>query len=121
MIPYFAAITCNHTFFFLPSWWEYLPIQPTPSLDPTKNCVINFSFPGDILFVGLAVLDMLLRIGGFVAVISIIVAGVQYITSSGSTDNASNARKRLTNSLIGLAIIIIASGTVAFIGNTFGG
>jgi hypothetical protein len=116
MIPYFAAITCNHTFFFLPSWWEYLPNPPNPPL-----CNINFSFPGDILFVGLAVLDMLLRIGGFVAVISIIVAGVQYITSSGSTDNASNARKRLTNSLIGLAIIIIASGTVAFIGNTFGG
>lgn len=110
---FFAAATCSHSFFFIPNWWEYLPNQPSP-----PNCNVTINFPGDILAIGLAILDMLLRIGGFVAVISIIIAGVQYITSSGSTDNTTNARKRLTNSLIGLAIVLIASGVVAFIGNT---
>jgi hypothetical protein len=116
---YFADATCNHAFFFLPNWWEFLPPgrQPNPNL----NCEMAFKFPDDIWAVGLSVLDILLRIGGFVAVISIIIAGVQYITSMGNTDAATNARKRLTNSLIGLAIIIIASGVVAFIGNTLGG
>lgn len=113
---FFAASTCSHSFFFIPNWWKYLPNQPDPNTTPP--CQITFNFPGDIWAVGLAVLDMLLRIGGFVAVISIIIAGIQYITSTGSPDAATSARKRLTNSLIGLAIVLVASGVVAFIGNT---
>ena len=116
ILQYLAATTCNHSFFFLPSWWEFLPKQPTP-----PDCNIDFAFPGDIWNVGLAILDMLLRVGGFVAVISIIIAGVQYIMSGGSADKGVAARKRLVNSLIGLAIVLIASGVVAFIGNTIGG
>ena len=116
MGAFFAAATCNHSFFFLPSWWEYLPKQPSP-----PNCNISFTFPQDIWAVGLAVLDMLLRIGGFVAVISIIVAGVQYITAMGEPEKGAAARKRLTNSLIGLVIVLIASGAVAFIGNAVKG
>lgn len=115
---FFAANACNHSFFFLPNWWEFLPSADQPS---PPNCEIGFTFPNDILPVGLAVLDMLLRIGGFVAVISIIVAGIQYITSMGNPEDAVAARKRLTNSLIGLAIVLIATGVVAFIGNTLGG
>ncbi|MGH7156732.1 MAG: pilin [Candidatus Saccharimonadales bacterium] len=108
----------QHSLFFLPPWWEYIPTK----IDTvTKQCVVAFNFPGDIWSVALAVLDMLLRIGGFVAVISIIIAGLQYITSMGNSEDNVNARKRLTNSLIGLAIVLIASGVVAFIGNQFGG
>jgi hypothetical protein len=113
---FFAATTCNHSFFFFPNWWEFLPPP-----DPNKGCEIAFTFPGDIWAVGLAVLDMLLRLGGFVAVISIIVAGIQYITSGGSTDKGVSARKRLVNSLIGLGIVLIASVVVKFIGHTIGG
>jgi hypothetical protein len=112
----FGAVTCGHSFFFLPNWWEFLPKSGQP-LPPT--CDIKFNFPGDIWSVGLAGLDILLRIGGFVAVISIIIAGVEYITAIGSPEKGTSARKRLTNSLIGLAIVLIASGVVAFIGNKF--
>lgn len=111
-----AVTTCSHKFFFLPSWWEFLPNQPTP-----PACTVNFSFPGDIWSVGLAILDMLLRLGGFLAVISIIIAGIQYITALGNPEKGASARKRLTNSLIGLGIILIASATVGFIGNKIGG
>jgi hypothetical protein len=113
---FFAATTCNHSFFFLPNWWEFLPKQPQP-----PACVINAAFPDDLWGVALAILDMLLRVGGFLAVISIIIAGVQYITSTGSPEKGTSARKRLTNSLIGLAIILIATGVVSFIGNSIGG
>jgi len=111
-----AATTCNHSFFFLPNWWEFLPNQPQP-----PDCSIAFDFPGDIWAVGLAVLDMLLRLGGFLAVIVIIAAGLQYITSGGNSDKGVAARKRLLNAIIGLAIVLIAAGVVAFIGNTIGG
>ena len=116
-----AATSCvlpNHQFFFLPPWWEFLDIQ----IDPvTGVCGPAFDFPGDIWLVGLAVLDMLLRIGGFLAVISIIIAGVQYITSGGSIERGASARKRIINSIIGLAIVLVASAAVRFIGNQIGG
>jgi hypothetical protein len=113
----------GHQFFFLPPWWEYLQ----PRIDELGHCAVSLNDTSNkfdltsIWAIGLAVLDMLLRIGGFAAVISIIIAGVQYIMSTGSTENTTNARKRLTNSLIGLAIVLVASGVVAFLGNAFGG
>ena len=109
---FLAATTCKHSFFFLPTWWEYLP-EPKP-----PSCNITFNFPGDLLAVALAVVDMLLRIAGLVAIVSIIIAGVSYITAAGTAEKTASARRRIYNSLIGLAIVAVASGFVAFIGNS---
>lgn len=109
----FAAVKCAHTFFFIPPWWEYI--------NPAKigaDCSIAFSFPNDLLAVGLAIVDMLLRVAGLVAIVSIIIAGVGYITAAGQVEKTASARKRIYNALIGLAVVTIASGVVAFIGNT---
>jgi hypothetical protein len=113
---YFAATSCSHPFFFLPNWWKYLSTQPAP-----PDCNITLTFPVDLWLIGLAVLDMLLRIAGFVAVISIIIAGAELILSEGSPDKATAARNRLINSLIGLAIAASAAAVVALIGTSVGG
>lgn len=112
---FFAAVPCNrHLFFFIPPWWEYLPADKFAA-----DCSIQaFSFPNDLLAVSLAVVDMLLRVAGLVAVVSVIAAGVGYITASGTVEKAASARRRIYNSLIGLGIVAVASGFVAFIGNT---
>ncbi len=112
---FFAAIPCNnHAFFFLPPWWEYLPASKFAA-----DCSIQrFVFPGDLLAVGLAIVDMLLRVAGLVAVVSIIIAGIGYMTAGGDVPKTASARKRIYNALIGLAIVAVASGIVAFIGNT---
>lgn len=128
MTPIFAKISlflfaapgdaCDlptRTFFFLPPWWEYL----NGSYDELGKCSPDVNFPHVILPIGLAVIDILIRLAGFIAIISIIVAGVAYITSSGNPEKAVSARKRIYNSLIGLAIVFIAAGVVAFIGNKF--
>lgn len=101
-------------FFALPHWWEYL----TTKVDEFGNCSPVFHFPGDIWAVALAVIDMLLRIAGIVAVLSIVIAGVVYVTSAGSTEKATSARKRIQNALIGLGIVVVASVVVSFIGNS---
>ncbi len=111
---FFAATTCAHTFFFFPSWWEYLTPQPDPNSIPP--CSVTFSPPGDFLAVGLAILDMLLRLAGFAAVIAIIIAGVEHLFSGGDPQKAAAARSRLWNSIIGLAIAMTATAIVAFIG-----
>jgi hypothetical protein len=116
MSPFFGAACAKPFFFFIPPWWAYLETTDTP-----LGCKINFDPPGDLWLVGLAVLDMLLRLAGFLAVISIIIAGVSHIFSGGNPEKAASARKRLYNSLIGLAIALIATAFVTFIGRRLGG
>lgn len=111
----FFAVQCDlpkKLFFVLPPWWEYLE-----GTQEFGACVPSFSFPNDILPVGLAIVDMLLRVAGLIAIISIIVAGVAYITAGGAVEKTASARKRIYNALIGLAIVAVAAGVVAFIGN----
>jgi hypothetical protein len=122
LITQFAAIPAAcaaHQFFFFPTWWEYLPDKRFTT-DAVGQCLINFRFPGDILPVGLAILDILLRLAGFVAVVSIIIAGFQHLFTGGNPEKAASARRRLWNSLIGLGIVITATAAVTFIGNQIG-
>lgn len=117
MHAYFAAASdacTKNTFFFIPHWWEYL--KTTASGD---QCSIDFHFPGDIFGIALAVLDILLRLAGFIAVVMIILAGFQYIFSLGNPEKITNSRKRITNGLIGLAIAFVATLAVTFIGREF--
>ena len=108
-----AASTCTkNRFFFLPNWWEYLGT----TTDKLGQCKVKFNFPSDILLVGLAVLDALLRIAGFVAVIAIMVAGAQHLFSGGNPEKAASARKRALNGIIGLAIALLAASVVSYIG-----
>lgn len=116
---YFAAQACtigNNSFFGFPHWWKYLDTER----DPLGKCVPAFNFPGDTWAVGLAIIDMLLRFAGLAAVISIIIAGISYITASGNSDQITSARKRIINSLLGLALAITAAAIVSFIGNKLG-
>jgi hypothetical protein len=111
----FAASGCTvHRFFFLPPWYEYLKLQP----DEIGHCSPVFKFPDDIWLVGLALLHLLLTLAGFLAVLSIIAAGLEYIFTQGNAEKGVAARKRVVNSIIGLAIVIIATGIVSFVGNT---
>lgn len=102
-------------FFFLPPWWEYL----NGAGDASGNCEPSFNFPESLWVVGLAVLDMLMRVAGLIAVVSIIIAGVESIFSGGNAEKAVSARRRIWNSLIGLGIVVVASAVVAFIGKNF--
>lgn len=119
-ISLFAVCSAQDLFLFLPPWYKYL--LSAGKMD-AGTCSINpyFHFPGDIWLVGLAVLDMLLRLAGFLAVISIIFGGVSYMTAAGSADKVTSARKRIVNSMVGLFIALTATGLVAFIGSRIGG
>jgi ABC-type antimicrobial peptide transport system permease subunit len=107
-------------FFVLPPWWEYL----NGAYDQLGKCspsITSSDLSHVILPIGLAALDILLRAAGLIAIISIIIAGVSYITSGGNAETVAKARGRIYNSLIGLAIVFVAAGVVAFIGNSLGG
>lgn len=114
MINFFFACTLpNPHFFFLPPWWEYLG---NGSVDALGQCQPVFIFPDDTVLVGLAVLDMLLRIAGFAAVVALIISGVEHLFSGGNAEKAAQARSRIWNSIIGLAIAMTAAAIVTFVG-----
>ena len=110
-----GSCAASHSFFFFPSWYKYL--ADAGDLDQNCNLNSNFHFPGDLWLIGLAILDILLRLAGFAAVISIIIAGAQYIFAGGNPETAASARKRIWNSVIGLGIAIVATAAVTFVGN----
>ncbi len=65
------------------------------------------------------VTNLLLGIAGAVAVIFIIVGGIQYATSGGSEDKTRTAKSTITNAVIGLIITILAFVIVNFVISVF--
>ena len=106
------------SFFGLPPWWKYLSVGRRDSLGVCSP-VLNFSErPYEIWAILLAAVDILLRVAGMAAVVFIVIAGIQFITSAGNPDQAKGARTRIINALIGLAIVVVGIGFVSFIAKT---
>jgi len=62
--------------------------------------------------------NMALGFAGVIAVVFIIVGGYMYLTSAGNDEAAEKGRKVLTNSIIGLIIIILAATIIRVVVNT---
>lgn len=110
----------NNTFFGLPVWYKYLPYEWVESV---QDCRINIDIkekPEQLALIGFAAIDILLRVAGIAAVAFVIYGGIQYILSQGEPDGVSRAKNTIVNALIGLAIALIASSLVAFVGKTIG-
>lgn len=108
-------------FFGIPSWYKYL--YEAGRIDMNGNTcelVGTFKMESDLLLVGLALLDMGLRIAGVVAVAYVIYGGIQYVTSQGEPDKTKKAQETVVNALIGLVLALLATVIVQFIGNEIG-
>lgn len=127
-----VAKDCDGSTSFLgfPTWYKYLDIgprvisgnkkDPCAIIGPTEDGkpieVSKFSFPKAIPLIGLAMVDILLRIAGMVTVGYIIYGGFRYMTSQGDPEALKNAQGTIINALIGLAVAVLAVGIVSFVG-----
>jgi hypothetical protein len=126
LISNFAATTgacADHTFLGLKPWYHYLKVTYVKATD---SCDVSFNTLGngrnsDILLVLLAIVDDLLILAGIVAVVYVIYAGIKYIMSQGSPDETAKAQSTLINSLLGLALALVAVALVSYIGNHVAG
>ncbi len=75
------------------------PAQAASSLDNTIQSIIN----------------ILSIIVGIVAVIMLIIGGFRYITSSGSAEGVSSAKRTMLYAIIGLIIVALAQVIVRFV------
>lgn len=109
-----------HTFFGLLPWYHYLDLNSQCDFDSTHVFYVLGSH-SSVLLIALAIIDDLLRLAGILAVFFIIFAGVKFILSNGSPDEAAKARTAGINALVGLAITMVAITFVSFLGNQVGG
>jgi hypothetical protein len=114
----FADHCKSEALFGLPSWNKYLDYGH----DANGQCTLGDGFvAGDIWLVAAAVLEILIRVAGVVAVFYIIAGGFKYITSQGAPDQTAQARKTIISAIAGLAIAIVATSAVSFIAGTLAG
>lgn len=119
--PSAAKCARGNGFLGLKPWYVYLP--PDRFDQDGESCAItNFkALPktgmSDIVPVALAILETLLRIAGLIAVAFVVVGGVKYVTSQGEPSATAQAKDTIINAIIGVVIVLIASGVIVFIGN----
>ena len=63
------------------------------------------------------IINIALTVAGLVAVLFLIIGGFRYITSAGNEETAENAKKILTNAIIGIVVIILSFVIVRVISN----
>jgi len=97
-------------FLGFPTWYEYLPGNQAGG-----GCVPALTSLSDIWLIVAAVIEILLRVAGILAVVFVIYGAISYITSQGEPDKTAKARDTIINALIGLAIAISSAALVAFI------
>jgi len=124
-LPVSAAVDpkCDTSSSFLgfPTWYKYLDVGPKGD-DPCA--IIGPKLDGGLDVakaaprIGLAIIEILLRVSGMVAVGFIIYGGFRYLTSQGEPEAYKMAQKTIVNALIGLVIAILAVTIVSFIGGS---
>lgn len=107
-----AACQQGGSFFGFPTWYKYLDSEPLPS----GRCGPVLHSPADASLIGLAILDMLLRVAGFLAVGFVIYGGTKMIMAQGDPEKIRIGRNTVVNSLVGLVITIAATAVVTYIG-----
>lgn len=122
----YAAIApgCSKSSFFLglPSWYEYLDVGPRGA----DKCAIigpvdsrdNLDWGLAAGRIGLAIVDILLRIAGLIAVVFVLYGGIRLVLSEGEPDKFKQAKGTIFNAIIGLLIVIIATAVVNLVGGT---
>lgn len=100
-----AVIPCGGSSFLgFPHWYDYV-------------CGREFDFMKDIPLIGLAVVDILLRIIGIVAIGYVVFGAIKYVVSQGEPDKVSEAKGTIINALVGMIIAALAVAIVSFIGS----
>lgn len=100
-------------FDLIPRWYKYLDSK----LDASCNFTEDFKI-GDIWKIGLAVVEMLLRLAGIIAFGYTVFGGFKFVLSRGNPQEAAKARQTIIDAIIGMAIAMLATLLVAFVGRT---
>jgi ABC-type Fe3+ transport system permease subunit len=101
------ADSCSN-FFGFPTWYEYIHKAGSCS-------TIQINSLSDLWLIVAAIIEILLRVAGIMAIGFVIFGGFQYVTSQAEPDKLTRARQTIVNALIGLVLAILAATIVNFV------
>ncbi len=78
------------------------------------------TLPSDLIGAIKLIINMILALVGFIAVLFLIIGGFQYITASGNPDQLESAKKTIMYSIIGIVIVVISWAIVIFVTSQLG-
>jgi hypothetical protein len=96
--------------FAVPAWYRGLQAEDCSIKAPDQSKpdgVRNF-----IIKISLNIIQALLVISAYITIFFIIKGGFNYMISAGSSDGMANARKTITNAVIGLVIAALSASIV---------
>lgn len=113
----------------IPTWYKYLDGEEVQQEDGSTACQPSIGIKAgddklpkkDLLLIGAAILEILIRIAGIAAFIYLLYGGFMYLTSSGNSEAVKNAGSTLLNAAIGLAIAVSATTIINFFANRLTG
>lgn len=88
------------SFLGLPTWYKYLPLN-----DDGSPAIRGIS---DFWLIGAAVLEIVVRLAGLIAVGYIIFNGIRLMVSQGNPEQIAAARKGLLQAIAGVIIAVMA-------------
>ena len=91
------------------------PLCKDGSIDDTLKNLAGFTETGTIKDPVLSIVQTILLIGGILAVVMIIIAGVQMTTSAGNSAAVAKAKNTLMWAIVGLIVIVLAYAIVSFV------
>ena len=98
-------------FFGFPTWYKYL--------EGGDKCSPRLEHINDIWLIGLAVLEILLRVAIIAAIIYVLIGGFKFITSRANPDKTAAAKNTVVDALVGLVIAVAATAVVSFVATRF--
>ncbi len=100
----------------LPTWYKYLD---TALVNNKPICNPVISELKDFWLIGLAVIEILLRLSTLIAIGYVLHGGFRFITARGDPEKIGKARTMTVDALVGLVIAIIATASVSFVAGRF--
>jgi len=110
---YLIYISNFFGFLGFPTWYEYLPKNPSDNNAPMIHGL------SDIWLIVAAGIEILLRIAASGSCLWSIYGGVLFLTSQGEPAKVAKARNTLIYALAGLVIAVTATALVTFIAGRF--
>jgi len=102
---------CVTTVLGMPVWYKYLEVDPVSCDVIATDGLLDGNIPW---LISAAILEMLLRVATYAAVVMIFWGGFQIMTSSGNSESVGKGRDKILNGIYGFIIAMMAVSVVSY-------
>lgn len=116
-----ASCTPAQSVWGIPTWYKYLEGYTDPATgacSPLYQQDFDITKINSLAGIGLAAVEILLRLVAVTAIIWLVYGGFQYLISQGEPDRTKSAKDTIMNAIIGIFIATFASVIVVFVGRS---